>query len=54
MKWFPRFECAIGLWLIVAPWILGYASAQAALWNSVILGAAVGLIGLWGVFGEKA
>lgn len=30
----------LGIWLIVSPWLLGYAS-QAAMWNNVIIGAVV-------------
>lgn len=31
----------VGLWLIVSPFILGYAGIDAALWNSLIVGVIV-------------
>jgi len=30
-----------GIWLIIAPFVLGYQDLNAALWNSIICGAAV-------------
>ena len=37
----------LGLWLIAAPFTLGYFSATAALWNSIIVGAVVAVLGAW-------
>jgi hypothetical protein len=33
-----------GIWLIVAPFLLGYADTQAALWNDIIIGIVVLII----------
>ncbi len=52
MKWLPRIEIALGIWIAIAPWILDYAGSSAALWNSLIAGAAVAVVGLWGAFGK--
>jgi hypothetical protein len=30
-----------GIWLVVAPWILGYSDLSAALWNDVVVGVAI-------------
>lgn len=30
-----------GIWLVIAPWILGYTDVGAALWNDVAVGTAV-------------
>ena len=46
-------EIALGIWIMAAPWILGYAGSSAALWNSVVAGAIVAVLGLWGVFGRE-
>lgn len=51
MRWIHRIEVVIGVWILVSPWVLGYASSETALWNSVVAGAIVGLTGLWGMFG---
>ncbi|HEX5506529.1 MAG TPA: SPW repeat protein [Thermomicrobiales bacterium] len=34
-----------GIWLIVAPWVLGYTSSEAH-WNEVIFGIVVGILAL--------
>jgi ABC-type iron transport system FetAB permease component len=36
-----------GLWLIVAPFIVGYSSISAAVWNDVIFGIIVAVLSLW-------
>ncbi len=46
-------EIFIGLWLMVAPFILNYASLSIALWNDIILGLIVGVVGLVGALNGK-
>lgn len=53
MKWFKKLEVILGIWILISPWILGFSSLAPALWSSVIGGAAVALLGLWGIFGEE-
>jgi hypothetical protein len=36
---------AFGVWLIIAPWVLGYEAA-ASTWNATVAGAIVALLGL--------
>jgi hypothetical protein len=38
---------ALGAWLIAAPFLLGYASMPAAMWNSIIVGLLVGADSVW-------
>ena len=52
MHWIHRIEVVVGVWTLTSPWVLGYANSEAALWNSVVVGAAVALAGLWGMFGN--
>ena len=40
-------NAVLGLWLIAAPFILGYSAATAALWNSIIVGVVVAVLGAW-------
>lgn len=35
-----------GLWLILAPFALGYSNVEAAVWNSIILGVAVAVMAI--------
>src|SRR6185369_3281936 len=41
----------LGIWLILAPFVLGYASLQVAMWNDIILGALVLAIAMIRTFG---
>lgn len=40
------FVVVLGLWMIVAPWLLGYGYLTAALWNSLIVGVVLTLVAL--------
>ncbi len=46
-------QIAIGIWILVSPWILGFHKFTPALWSSIISGALTALLGLWGMFGEE-
>jgi VIT1/CCC1 family predicted Fe2+/Mn2+ transporter len=37
----------LGLWLIVAPFVLGFSAVTAAMWNSIIIGVVVAVLGAW-------
>jgi len=45
MTWTSWVNAVAGLWLIISPFIIGYATAQ-ALWNDIIVGLAVGVVSL--------
>lgn len=36
-----------GLWVLVAPFVLGYTATTVAVWNDVIVGLAVLVLGVW-------
>ena len=36
-----------GIWLIIAPFLLGYSDQAAPLWNDIIVGIIVALFGIW-------
>ena len=38
VQWTSGINIVAGLWLIIAPFVLGYELIQAALWNDVIVG----------------
>lgn len=38
---FSGLNLLVGLWLMAAPWVLGYVEVPAALWNDRIVGGAV-------------
>jgi hypothetical protein len=48
MKWASRVNLSLGLWLVVAPRVLGYGDAVAVI-NDVVLGIAIAALSLWSV-----
>lgn len=40
-EWEEWVDGAIGLWLIVSPWVLGFAELKTVLWTTLICGAIV-------------
>jgi len=36
-----------GLWLVSAPFLLGYGDVAAAMWNAIIVGTSFMIFGLW-------
>ena len=37
----------LGIWLVISPWVFGYAMRPRMVWNDVILGVIVGVLALW-------
>lgn len=42
-----------GIWLIVSPWLLGFAGISLAKWSSVIVGLVLAVVFAWELFAEK-
>lgn len=53
MKWLSWTNVILGLWLIAAPFALGYASVGTAVAEDVILGVIVAAFALWRVLGPE-
>lgn len=45
---------ALGIWLIVSPWVVGYSFLEAATANDVVLGVIVGLLALTASLAKSA
>lgn len=45
--WEEWVNLALGVWLVVSPWVLGFAGDGAATWNHVIVGILVGGDAIW-------
>jgi hypothetical protein len=45
-RWQDSLNVVLGLWLIVSPWILGFAPETTAMWNAVLMGAVIALVAL--------
>jgi hypothetical protein len=45
--WLSWVNLVLGAWVLVSPWVLGFTGDQTALWNNVITGAIVLILGGW-------
>jgi hypothetical protein len=52
-KWEEWVEAALGLWLIVSPYLLGFATQMNATWNCVIVGIIVAALAIWSAVGAE-
>ena len=43
----PYIQGILGVWILVAPWALGFYEIAPAMWSSLISGAALILLALW-------
>ncbi len=46
-EWHDWLNGVLGVWLVVAPWILQFSAAAAATWNHVIVGLLVVAFAAW-------
>ncbi len=47
-------NAVLGLWLVIAPFILAYSGVAAAMWNDIIVGIIVLVLGVWAAQTAKA
>jgi hypothetical protein len=47
-------NAVLGLWLVIAPFILAYSGVGAAMWNDIIVGIIVLVLGVWAAQALKA
>jgi len=45
---------AVGVIMIISPWILGFSDISLAKWCNILLGLALVLMSAWTIFGESA
>src|SRR6516164_10688264 len=46
--WAVPAVLALGAWLLLSPWIIGFTATAPLMWNSVICGALIFVFGGWG------
>jgi multisubunit Na+/H+ antiporter MnhB subunit len=51
--WEEWAEAIMGLWMVLSPWVLGFADRRLAMLVAVIVGAAVMLMALWTLATDK-
>lgn len=45
--WLSWTNVVLGVWLIAAPFVLGYSDTTAALWNDIVVGVIIAGLGAW-------
>jgi hypothetical protein len=50
---FHLIHVVVGAWLVLAPLLGIFATFQGLVWNSVIIGAVIGLYNAWYLFGRQ-
>lgn len=45
--WQEWINIALGIWLVVSPWALGFQATAALRWNAVVTGAVVAALAAW-------
>ena len=53
MAWEEWANVVLGVWLVVSPWVLGFADVTMAMWNAVIVGIVVAALALWALGTDK-
>jgi SPW repeat len=51
--WEELINIALGLWLVVSPWVLHYTDLKRATLNAVIVGSAIVMLALWAMLTDK-
>ena len=46
-EWEEWTNLALGTWLLVSPWVLGFSASAALMWNAVIFGALILVFATW-------
>jgi hypothetical protein len=49
-SWASWGNLILGIWLVIAPYILTYSDLTKALWNDIVLGIAVAILAAWSIF----
>jgi hypothetical protein len=52
MVWEEWTESALGLWLVISPWVLGFSAIQSATVNAVAAGLVILTLALWALQDE--
>lgn len=46
-EWEEWVNVAIGIWILVSPWVLGFSGVSAAMWTCVVLGIVIAAMAAW-------
>jgi hypothetical protein len=46
VEWTSGVDALVGVWLIVAPWVLGFSDVPSAMWTDISVGTTIMLVAL--------
>jgi len=49
-EWEEWISALLGIWLIIAPFVLSFSSQTHAMWTHVVLGVLTAIVSLWSVW----
>jgi hypothetical protein len=52
-EWEEWANLLLGVWLVVSPWILGFAANANVTWTQMIFGVLVAAASVWAVWGHR-
>ena len=52
--WLSWVNVALGLWLIISPWIYGNSGVASILWDDIIVGAIIVVLGAWSALATES
>ena len=47
MKWYHWTVLALGVWLFISPWLLGFSGINLVVWNNLMVGGLIVIFALW-------
>lgn len=51
--WEEWVNVALGVWLFVSPWLMGFSASAALTWNAVIAGILVAVFAGWALYDDQ-
>jgi hypothetical protein len=46
------WELALGVWVMLSPWLLGFSGISVMMWGNLLAGLAIVLVNIWQIFGR--
>ena len=51
--WEEWTECALGVWLVISPWVLGFGTQRDPMLAAVFSGVVIAVLALWTLWTDK-
>ncbi|MEK7626665.1 MAG: SPW repeat protein [Patescibacteria group bacterium] len=53
MRWTHWTLIALGIWLVLSPWILGFSAFNLPAWNNILMGVLIVIFSIWNFSDEE-